>query len=70
MKSEYNYRKWEPIVDYVGVTDSIKRDWLIGYLQSLEDNGDMNYRTPEMIEFFNNNVLPSIEPEPDRNFTI
>ena len=34
-----NYEKWIPIIDFVGVIDPEKRDWLIDYFQQLEDNG-------------------------------
>lgn len=36
-KGDYNYEKWVAIVDFVGVTDQDKRDWLINYFQSMED---------------------------------
>jgi len=37
-KGDYNYDKWVSVVDFVGVTDQEKRDWLINYFQQLEDN--------------------------------
>lgn len=44
-KDDYNYEKWVAIVDFVGVTDQDKRDWLINYFQQLEDNGNMQMPT-------------------------
>jgi hypothetical protein len=43
-KGDYNYEKWVAVVDFVGVTDQDKRDWLINYLQQLEDNA--NFQIP------------------------
>ena len=37
-KGEYNYDKWEAVADKVGVIDQEKRDWLINFIHSLEDN--------------------------------
>lgn len=42
-KGEYNYEKWVPIVDFIGLTAPDKRDWLINYFQQLEDNGYTPY---------------------------
>ena len=39
-KGDYNFEKWQPIIDFVGVTDPEKRIWLTNYLQGLEDNGN------------------------------
>ena len=44
-EGDYNYEKWVAIVDFVGVTDQDKRDWLINYFQQLEDNGNMQILT-------------------------
>jgi hypothetical protein len=44
-KGDYNYEKWVAIVDFVGVTDQDKRDWLINYFQQLEDNGNVQIPT-------------------------
>lgn len=38
--SEYNWNKWQPVIDFIGVTDTEKRNWLTQYLQNLEDNGN------------------------------
>ena len=39
-KGDYNYEKWVPITEYLGITDTEKRDWLINYFQQLEDNSN------------------------------
>jgi hypothetical protein len=44
-KGEHNYEKWVAVVDFVGVVDQEKRDWLINYFQQLEDNGNMQIPT-------------------------
>jgi excinuclease UvrABC ATPase subunit len=44
-KGEHNYKKWVAVVDFVGVVDQEKRDWLINYFQQLEDNGNMQIPT-------------------------
>lgn len=36
--SEYNWNKWQPVIDFIGITDKEKRNWLTQYLQSIEDN--------------------------------
>jgi len=46
---DYNYEKWIPIIDFIGLKDQVKRDWLINYLQSLEDNNVANYTPPNNI---------------------
>jgi hypothetical protein len=43
-KGDYNYEKWIAVVDFVGVVDQEKRDWLINYFQQLEDNA--NWQMP------------------------
>ena len=47
---EYNYLKWRPIIDHLGIEDEKKREWLTSYFQQLEDNDpdlDFNTRTFE-----------------------
>jgi hypothetical protein len=44
-KGDYDYEKWVAVVDYVGVIDQEKRDWLINYFQQLEDNGNVQIPT-------------------------
>ena len=41
-KGDYNYDKWEAIVDKVGVLEQEKRDWLINYMQHLEGDGNIS----------------------------
>ena len=36
---DYNFNKWQPVIDFIGVTDPSKRQWLTEYLQFFEDNG-------------------------------
>ena len=36
--SEYNWNKWQPVIDFIGITDIEKRKWLTKYLQLIEDN--------------------------------
>lgn len=38
---EYNYDKWLAVINYVGVTDPEKVDWLANYLYYLENNSNM-----------------------------
>ena len=49
-KGEHNYDKWVAIVDFVGVIDQEKRDWLINYFQQIEDA--INWTPPK----FNDNL--------------
>ena len=39
--SEYDWKKWQPVIDFLGIKDEDKRSWLAQYLQSVEDNSPL-----------------------------
>jgi hypothetical protein len=56
-KGDYNYDKWVVIADKVGITDQDNRDWLINFLQQMEDNAN---RTIPNFDDKNNFQVPWI----------